>query len=100
MAALRDRPLQACIQDDQLVIRIGLETLKFAAEHCPLFYDGTVENCDPPYTKIKDARELAKDVKRELFREREDGSSPIRDLLDEAIMAACEDGSLAFDYED
>lgn len=97
--AMRDRPLQACVQDDQLVIRIGLETLKTAAEHCPLFYDGTVENCDPPYVKVKGRRELAKDVKRELFREREDGSSPISDLLDEAIMAAFEDGSLAFECE-
>jgi hypothetical protein len=98
-SAKRDTPLQAGIENDQLVIRIGIDTLHYSAEHCPLLYDGTVENCDPPYCKVLDKRELARDVIMELFREREDGSSPISDLLDEAILAAMEDGSEAFEYE-
>lgn len=95
----RNAPLTAAVEGKQLVIRIGIDTLKFATEHCPLFYDGTVENADPPYVKVVNKRELANDVKRELFHEREDGSSPISDLFDKVTQAAYEDGSEAFDYE-
>lgn len=96
----RDAPLGGDIEGKQLVIRIGINCLKFAAEHCPLLYDGTVENADPPYCKVTDKNELAHDVKRMLFGQREDGSSPISDLLDKAIINAMEDGSLAFDEDE
>lgn len=95
-----DAPLRASVSNGILVIEIGIDTLQHAAENCPALYDGTVENCDPPYCKVVDKFELANSVKREMFHEREDGSSPISDLLDEAIVAAIEDGSEAFAYDD
>lgn len=94
----KNLPLKCDIEDDQLVIRIGIKTLEFAAEHCPLFYDDQ-KRPDPPYIHVTNRDELAKDVKRELFREAEDGSSPISDVIDQAINAAYEDGSEAFEYE-
>jgi hypothetical protein len=96
---LIDTPLKCEIEGDELVIRIGINTLKHAAEYCPKFYD--YEKCfDPPFCRIIDANELAKDVRQELFREEEDGSSPIGDLLDECFNSAFEDGSLAFAEND
>ncbi len=95
----KDRPLTVEVTKHELVIRIGINTLAFSAENCPRFYDGTVENADPPYVTILDNRQLAHDVCRELLSEAEDGSSPLSDVLDECIEAARDDGSEAFDYE-
>lgn len=93
---MRDQPLRVIVEPTELVIRIGLDTLKMAAEYCPLLFDGESKNCDPPYCKVVDTDELAKDVARMLDDEQEDGSSPVRDLIDRAILAAMDDGSLAF----
>jgi hypothetical protein len=87
--------LRVLIQDNELQIRIGLETLKMAAEHCPEFQSESCE--DGPYEKIVDANELAADVKRALEDEEEDGTTPLHKLLDAAIVAARDDGSLAFE---
>lgn len=97
----RDMPLDANVEDDQLVIRIGIDTLKFSAEFGPVFYDyDRHQASNGPYVKILDARVLAEDVIRELLREKEDGSSPLSDMLDEALVAAMEEGGEAFDYGD
>ena len=93
---MRDRPLQVVVEPTELVIRIGFDTLKMAAEYCPLLFDGESKNCDPPYCEVTDANELAKDVARMIEDEQEDGSSPVRDLIDRAILAAMDDGSVAF----
>jgi hypothetical protein len=44
--------------------------------------------------KVSDSHEFARDVQRELTREREDGSTKLMDLIDEVCMDAIEDGSL------
>jgi hypothetical protein len=90
-----DTPLKVEVENDQLVIRIGINTLAIAAENCPEFYQ---EN-DPPYVTVSDPLELANDVVRELSREQEDGTTPVHLLLDRAILAAFENGSLGFDDE-
>lgn len=98
----KNTPLSAEIENGELVIRIGIDTLAYAAERCPKFYeyDKHEQLGVEIYCKICDPAELAKDVKRELFREKEDGSSPFSDLLDECIVAARDDGSLAFADDD
>ena len=97
---MRDGPLRVIVEPTELVIRIGLDTLKMAAEFCPLLFDGEFGPIDPPYCEIVDAMELAKDVARMIDDEKEDGSSPVRDLIDRAILDAMEDGSLAFKEDD
>lgn len=93
----KDRPLGIAIEGGELVIRIGIDTLKFAAEHCPRFYsEDVLRGAMGPYVTVTDAEELAKDVRRELFREEEDGSTPFGDLLDKCIEAARDDGSAGF----
>ncbi len=91
-----DQPLRASLEGDELVIRIGTATLSHAAEHCPQLVPQPGKS-DPPYCKVDDPEMLVRDVCRELQREEEDGTTPLHDLLDEAIAAAFDDGSLAFE---
>ncbi len=94
-----DEPLSVEVIENQLVMRIGLDTLAHAAEHCPKFYDykrhaGPLE-CGP-YAKVDNKPELAHDVCRAMQKEREDGSSTLTDFLDAVIVEAAEQGSLGF----
>lgn len=96
-----DQPLDVNIEDDQLVIRIGIDTLAFAFEE---------SSSNNPYSDhlndfirmctVTDARQFAKDVQYELTREEEDGSSILTNLLDKACDEAANQGSIALDYED
>lgn len=96
-----DLPLVCRVEGEQLVIRIGIDTLAFATEHCTTFYvEEQHANSGPPYCKVIDKGELATDIIRELLREREDGATPLSMLLDECIEAARDDGSLAFADEE
>jgi len=95
---MKDRPLQAIIVDDELVIRIGIETLAFAAEHIELPVRGFDDNVHPHW-KVVDSNELARDVCRKLSHEDEAGSSPLTRILDESILEAYEDGSAGFEDE-
>ena len=94
----KDLPLKVKIEGKQLVMRIGIDTLAFWIEHCPRFYDDET-NPDPPFCKVTDKMEAAKDVLRALCSEREDGSGPLSDFLDDAIVAASEDGSIGFVFK-
>lgn len=92
----KQQPLSCDLEDGQLVVRIGIETLKHAAENSPVFY-GHEGKSYPPYVKVVDSKQLAKDVRRELTREKEDGETPLHRLFDEAIRHAFDDGSIAFE---
>ena len=93
----RDLPLRCKVEDGQLVFHIGIETLAFAAEHCPNFYDYEKHGASgPPWVKVVDANELANDVCNAINDEEEDGTTPLMELLDAAIVAAFEDGSIGF----
>lgn len=84
-----DQRLQCEVEGTQLVMRIGLGTLAFAAQHCD----------DNPGFKVVSIEELAKDVRYELLKEEENGSTRLTDMMDAATMAAFENGSTAFDHE-
>jgi hypothetical protein len=92
-----DLPLVCRREGEQVVIRVGIGTLAFAAEHCERFYvEEQHASGGPPYCKVIDKGELANDVIREFMHEREDGATPISLLLDECLEDARDDGSLAF----
>ncbi len=91
-------PLRCFVDGNQVVFRIGINTLVWAAEHCPKLHDGE-RHSEPPYIKVVDALSLAGDVVAEVNREEEDGSTPLHLMLDNAIFNACENGSIGFDYE-
>jgi hypothetical protein len=91
-----DTPLTVEIIDDQLVIRIGIGRLAYCAEHCERFYDYEQHPNGPPYLKVNDVLEFAKEIKAALCSEREDGSGPLGDLLDDATEKAEDDGAVSF----
>lgn len=95
MKMTKDQPLVAKIEGQQLVIRIGIDTLAYSAEHCPRLYDYDKHD-GPPYCKVVNKEELAMDVIHELEREQEDGTTPLHLLLDQAIIDAMDGGSAAF----
>jgi hypothetical protein len=84
-------PLQCSIEGTNLVIRIGIGTLAWAAKEKN---GGPIDN----RVRIADKSELAKDVANELMREDELGNMPISELIDDAIKNAAEHGSVAFAY--
>lgn len=90
------QPLKVRLAKGVLTISIGVETLKWAAEHHDEFYH--------PYTDkwsivINKPNEFAKDVVRALRDEGEDGSTPVHYLLDKAIAEVMENGSEGLDED-
>lgn len=89
-------PLTVKVKDKELVICIGIGTLKFAVEH--------MNSCNPYDEKLQDHKQLwiitepiqfAEDVVFALSDEREDGSTKLTDLIDAACLTAIENGSEA-----
>lgn len=89
-------PLTCAVEGDQFVIRVGLETLRHAAE-CES--SGTFVQWDEETgeykqnLRITDIKEFAKDVGYALERESESGASPLTNLLDQAMLEAAEDSA-------
>ena len=91
MKTLAGQPLAVGVEGDELVIRIGVDTLKFAFE--------TGEENQPFDEKVMDFRrswkvtnkyQFAKGVGNALCNEEEDGSTPLTKVLDEAYICAVE----------
>lgn len=99
----RNTPLQCVIRGGKLVIEIGIETLAFAAEESPEFWrrwsvdPETGETRQGKLVTVRKPNEWAKEVRHALLAEEEDGSTPITKLLDEAMLAAVDDGAMSID---
>lgn len=91
------KPLSVAIEDGALVIRVGIETLRVAAEtsNDPGMheYEVTDDGGVFKHPKVVNAAEFARDIVRELEFEQEDGSTPVHLLLDAAMAAAADSGS-------
>ncbi len=90
---LAGQPLTIGVEGDELVIRIGVDTLAFAFE--------TGEENQPFDEKANDfrrswkviaPRDFAKGVANALCDEEEDGSTPLTGILDAAYIRAVEEG--------
>lgn len=83
VVASAETPLAVRVEGEQLVIRVGINRL-----------DGG--DCHPalPSLKFDNRYEWARDIIAELLSEEEDGSTPLSDLLDRAMTAALENGSI------
>lgn len=90
----KDQPLTFEVRDDELVVRIGVDTLAFCA-HTPEG-DGPLGlyESDPPY-RVVDNLEFARDTIRFLTHEDEGGNTAFYQLLDEAAGKVVEGGSVA-----
>lgn len=91
MATLAGRPLEIGVEGEELVIRIGVDTLVFAfetgEENQPF---DEKENDFRRSFKVTDKHQFAKGVANAICDEREDGSTPFTDVLDKAYIGAVE----------
>jgi hypothetical protein len=81
----KDQPLRIGIENDELVVRIGISALAFGMKAGDE-WGGEI---------IEDELQFAKDVARELEREDEAGSTEFHLLLDRLGNKAVENGSIA-----
>lgn len=82
---------QAIIENGSLVIRVSLEAL-------PMILEGAwaMNKLDMRY-KITDAAEFSKELMRALNREDEEGTTPVHELFDAAILHVIEVGGFGID---
>ena len=93
---LAKTPLKVRITGGVLTISIGVETLKYVAEHHEEFWQ---PQTDKYALVVSNVNQFAKDVRNELEREEEDGSTPVHLMLDKAIYQAVEQGSEGIDHD-
>lgn len=93
-------PLAVKVEQGRLVIEIGIHTLAHAAAFSD--WANPFDEKRDDYIRnfaITDPEQFAQDVMHAMLAEREDGSSPLSDFLDEMMQAAISDGSLGL-HED
>lgn len=95
-AELSDVLPTVAIEGDQLVIRITTECLLHAVT-CSS--EWPTDEAGSPIS-ITNGQLLAQEVIHELQREDEQGTNPMHRLLDEAAIAAINNGSQAVDYDE
>jgi hypothetical protein len=95
-----DTPLLVALEDGQLIVRIGTNTLAWAFEHGndnnP--FDDAKNDFVQKY-RIADPVEFAQDVASAMTAEAEDGSSPLSTFLDRMCDSAVDDGSIAVEED-
>lgn len=93
-----DAPLTVDIEEEEIVIRIGIGTLAWAFDHMEENNPWSDDKHDFVQSwKVSDPAEFAKDVVGELTNEEEDGSHPLNRLLDQVSAAAADQGSLGIE---
>lgn len=94
------KSLEAHVEKDALVIRIGVQTLAHAVSYSD--WANPWRDDAQEYMRtfaITNAREFAGEVIHMMLKEREDGSTPLSDFLDKMTEAAVDDGSMAVEYD-
>ncbi len=92
--------LTVAVEDGQLLIRIGVNTLAHSATYAEFANPWDLEKHQYIRTfAIANASGFAADVCRALLDEREDGSTLLTELLDKAMEAAVDDGSEHCEYD-
>jgi len=87
----KDAPLDVSVEGDELVIRIGVSTLAFAASRTELFNPWNDDKNDwVDEWKVTDEHRFAQGVGYGMTEEEEDGSTPLTRLLDTCFLHAVE----------
>jgi len=89
---MKDRLLSVKLDGDELVIRIGISALAFAAIHTPQLEHFDDEANEFRLPKITDERKFAEEVAIVLGQEEEDGTTLVHRMLDGAFVEAVEQG--------
>lgn len=85
----KDTGLTVSVENDELVIRIGISALCFAVQHA----DQNIGDDGATNLRIKDEKAFAEDIVRELDDEDEEGQTVVHFLFDAAAEKAIENGS-------
>jgi len=89
-----DQYLSCKVEGDELVIRIGIDTLAFATDNSDLFDPFDIDrNIFVQKWKVIDSRGWAQDIVHEINDEDEVGGSPLIYFLDKMSEAALDQGS-------
>ena len=94
--APRDTPLQVNIENDQLVIRIGIDVLADATQR----HSEWMDDDDNSLLTVTDNGVFARSVAAALRHEEEDGTTPIDVMLDDAITYVVEQGEEGVDLRE
>ena len=86
---MRDRIVEAGIEGDEVVIRVGIN---YIANMAPEIKE-LQEDDEIGMVNVVNAEQLAADVVKELLEEAEDGTNAIHLLLEQAIIKAAENGT-------
>lgn len=78
---------EAVLDGEWIVIRVAVAALPTALSAMPGF------DWDGEGIRVCDAQQFARDVVNELNREEEDGTTPIHEAFDKAMLGAVENGS-------
>ena len=90
-----DQPLRVDLDEDRVVISMGVNTLKCCADHAPQFYD---DELGRQTVLVTDAHAFAHEVVRMLGSEDEVGSSLVIEMFDQAMDRAVDDGCDGVEY--
>jgi len=94
----KNRPLTVEVKGNELVIRIGIDTLAWAFERSEYNRPWDEDVADFMQTwKVEDPKQFAKDVRIEMLNEQEDGATPLGDFIDHACQGALNEGSVAIE---
>jgi hypothetical protein len=94
----KDASRSVKIVDDELVIRVGINTLAWAFDH--MLENNPYSDKDHDFVqkwRVSDPLEFTKDTVSELLREEEDGTTPLDLLFDKVMNNAVDQGSLGIE---
>lgn len=98
---MNDQELKIEIQNDELIIRIGISTLAVAARNCQ-YCDAIImdHDADEEAVKITDEKVFAESILLALKREEEDGTTLVHKMLDSATEYVVEYGENGIEIKD
>lgn len=94
----KNRPLTIEVKGNELVIKIGINTLAWAFERSEYNNPWDKDVADFVQTwKVEDPKQFAQDVRIEMLNEHEDGSTPVGHFVDQTCQDALNEGSVGID---
>jgi hypothetical protein len=94
----KDRPLCAKVLGNEVMIRIGIDTLAFAHDHNPDNNQWDEKRGDYiQQWKVSDPKVFAKDFVYELLTEEEDGSTNLSNFFDRICQDTANEGTIGIE---
>ena len=97
----KDTELEVKIENEELVIRVGISTLCTAVRQCQVIDHAVMDaDGDEGAVEITDEAVFAKEILHALEQEEEDGSTPVHRMLDAAANWAIEQGCEGIEFHE